>query len=78
MVVNIEAKKWDNYWECYTDCGRVQSGKDALEWAKEVEQRGEGEIFLQSVDKDGRNRGFDLELCQMTIERKVVSVNTAL
>ena len=68
VVVNIEAKKWDNNWECYTDCGRIQSGKDVLKWAKEVEQRGAGEILLQSVDKDGRNRGFDLELCKKVVE----------
>jgi len=68
VVVNIEAKKWDNYWECYTDCGRIRSGKDVLEWAKEVEQRGAGEILLQSVDADGRNRGFDLELCKKVVE----------
>jgi len=68
VVVNIEAKKWDNYWECYTDCGRIQSSKDVLEWAKEVEERGAGEILLQSVDRDGRNRGFDLELCKKVVE----------
>lgn len=68
VVVNIEAKKWDNWWECYTDCGRIRSGKDVLEWAKEVEQRGAGEIILQSVDHDGRQRGFDLELSKKVVE----------
>jgi len=68
IVVNIEAKKWDDYWECYTDCGRIQSGKDVLEWVEEVEKRGAGEILLQSVDKDGRNRGFDLELCKKVVD----------
>ena len=69
VVVNIEAKKWQNHWECYTDCGRIQSQKNVLEWAKEVEQRGAGEILLQSVDTDGRCRGFDIELA-----KKVVSL----
>lgn len=68
IVVNIEAKKWDNWWECYTDCGRIRSGKDVIEWAKEAENRGAGEILLQSVDKDGRKRGFDLELCKKVID----------
>lgn len=77
IVVNIEAKKWDNYWECYTDCGRIQSGKDVLEWAKEVEQRGAGEILLQSVDADGRNRGFDLELCKKVVELVKIPVVVA-
>lgn len=71
VVVNIEAKKWDSWYECYTDCGRIRSNKDVFEWVKEVEQRGAGEIFLQSVDRDGRQRGFDLELAK----RVVRSVN---
>jgi len=68
MVVNIEAKEWDGWYECYSDCGRVQSGKDVLEWVKEVEQRGAGEILLQSVDKDGRQRGFDVELAKKVVD----------
>lgn len=68
VVVNIEAKKWKDHWECFTDCGRIKSGRNVIEWAKEVEKRGAGEILLQSVDKDGRNSGFDLELCKNVVE----------
>lgn len=39
-----------------------------IEWAKEVEQRGAGEIFLQCVDTDGRQRGFDIELAKQVVE----------
>ena len=67
VVVNIEAKKWGNHWECYTDCGRIQSGKNVLDWVQEVEQRGAGEILLQSVDTDGRRRGFDIELAKKVV-----------
>jgi len=67
VVVNIEAKKWENHWECYTDCGRIQSGKNVLDWVQEVEQRGAGEILLQSVDADGRRRGFDIELAKKVV-----------
>ena len=77
VVVNIEAKKWDNNWECYTDCGRIQSGLDVIVWAKEVESLGAGEILLQSVDKDGRNRGFDLELCRKVVESVNIPVVVA-
>lgn len=77
IVVNIEAKKWDNYWECYTDCGRIRSGRDVVEWAKEVEQRGAGEILLQSVDHDGRRRGFDLELCKKIVDSVDIPVVVA-
>ncbi len=77
VVVNIEAKKWPNWWECYTDCGRIKSGKDVLEWAKEVAERGAGEILLQSVDHDGRQRGFDLELTKKVVESVHIPVVVA-
>lgn len=77
VVINIEAKKWDNWWECYTDCGRIQSGKNVLEWVKEVEQRGAGEIILQSVDFDGRQRGFDIELAQKVVQSVTIPVVVA-
>ncbi len=68
VVVNIEAKQVGKKWECYTDCGRIPSGRDVLEWVKEAELRGAGEILLQSVDHDGRQRGFDLELAKQVVE----------
>lgn len=77
VVVNIEAKKWDDYYACYTDCGRIQSKKDVISWAKEVEQRGAGEILLQCVDTDGRNRGFDLKLAKLVVESVNIPVVVA-
>ena len=77
VVVSIEAKRWDNWWECYTDCGRIQSGKNVLEWVKEVEQRGAGEILLQSVDHDGKQMGFDLELSKQVVDSVNIPVVVA-
>jgi cyclase len=77
VVVNIEAKKWDNWYECYTDCGRIQSSKNVVEWAKEVEQRGAGEIFLQCVDRDGRQKGFDIKLAKIIVESVNIPVVVA-
>jgi imidazole glycerol-phosphate synthase subunit HisF len=74
IVVNIEAKKWHKNWECYTDCGRIQSGKDVLEWVQEVEERGAGEILLQSVDTDGRRKGFDVELATQVVSSVSIPV----
>ncbi|MBF0522463.1 MAG: imidazole glycerol phosphate synthase subunit HisF [Candidatus Omnitrophica bacterium] len=62
VVVSIEAKKWDGWWECYTDCGRIKTNKDAIEWAKEAQDLGAGEILLTAVDAEGRKKGFDIEL----------------
>lgn len=77
IVVNIEAKKWNTWSECYTDCGRIQSGKNVIEWAKEVELRGAGEIFLQCIDTDGRQRGFELELAKQVVESVNIPVVVA-
>lgn len=77
VVVNIEAKKWENWYECYTDCGRIQSQKDVVLWAKEVEERGAGEILLQCVDTDGRQRGFDLELAKLVVDSVNIPVIVA-
>ena len=77
VVVNIEAKSWGNWYECYTDCGRIRSAKDVLAWVKEVESRGAGEIFLQSVDQDGRRRGFDIELAKKVVDSVDIPVVVA-
>jgi len=77
VVVNIEAKKWPGWWECYTDCGRIRSGKDVIEWVKEAAERGAGEIFLQSVDHDGRQRGFDIELAKKVVDSIQIPVVVA-
>ena len=74
VVVNIEAKKWDTYYECFTDCGRIKSGRNVIEWADEVESRGAGEILLQSVDADGRQRGFDIDLAKQVVENVKIPV----
>ena len=49
-------------WEVFTHGGRRPTGRDALEWAREVERRGAGEILLTSMDQDGQQTGYDLEI----------------
>lgn len=51
-------------WEVYTHGGRSPTGLDAVQWAVEVERRGAGEILLTSMDRDGTQEGYDLELTQ--------------
>jgi cyclase len=67
VVVHIEAKKWDGWWECYSDCGRIRSGKDVLDWVREAEDLGAGELLVSSVDMEGRRRGFDTELISQVV-----------
>lgn len=63
IVVAIDAKKKGDSWEVYLHGGRTPTGKDAVEWAREAEDRGAGEILLTSIDRDGTKIGFD---CEMT------------
>lgn len=77
VVVNIEAKRKNGGWECYTDCGRMKTGRSVLDWVKEVQERGAGEILIQSVDADGRKRGFDIELVKRVVELSKVPVVAA-
>jgi len=62
IVVAIDAKKTGDSWHVYVNGGRVDTGLDALEWAKEVQMRGAGEILLTSMDCDGVKNGYDIEL----------------
>jgi cyclase len=70
-IVAIDAKKIDpkgqgvGKFEVFTHGGRKPSGKDAVEWAKEAESRGAGEILLTSMDRDGTGKGFDCELTRL-------------
>src|SRR3989338_8185132 len=71
IVLAIDAKQnkdMKNSFEVYTYGGRNATGKDAVEWAKEGEKFGAGEILLTSMDKDGTKLGFDLELTKKISE----------
>ncbi len=64
VVCAIDAKRKadSSGWEVYLNGGRVNTGLDALKWAKEAERLGAGEILLTSMDCDGTKAGYDLEL----------------
>ncbi|RCL31995.1 MAG: imidazole glycerol phosphate synthase subunit HisF, partial [Puniceicoccaceae bacterium] len=63
IVVAIDAKRIsENQWRVFTHGGRKDSGKDLIEWAKEVAQLGAGEILLTSMDADGTKEGYDLAM----------------
>lgn len=65
VVVAIDMKRQPpGGWEVYTHGGRRATGIDGLEWAKEAETRGAGELLVTSMDRDGTQIGYDLELLQ--------------
>ena len=65
IVIAIDARKKinsDNSWEVFINGGRINTGIDVISWSKKVEELGAGEILLTSMDGDGTQKGYDLEL----------------
>ena len=76
VVVAIDAKKRadGSGWNIYKNGGRIDVGIDAVEWAKEVESLGAGEILLTSMDCDGTKDGYNLELTKTIAEQVSIPV----
>ncbi|HXA42878.1 MAG TPA: imidazole glycerol phosphate synthase subunit HisF [Candidatus Solibacter sp.] len=64
VVLAIDAKRRTDPggWTVFSHGGRIDTGRDAIEWAREGVERGAGEILLTSMDRDGTRDGYDLEL----------------
>jgi cyclase len=63
VIVAIDARRRDDGFAVYVRSGTTDAARDAVEWAREAEARGAGEILLTSMDRDGTKAGFD---CEMT------------
>lgn len=76
IVVAIDARRRDDGsgWEVYTHGGRKPTGIDAIAWAREVADRGAGEILLTSMDADGTKDGYDLELTRTVADAVPIPV----
>ncbi|OYV38565.1 MAG: imidazole glycerol phosphate synthase subunit HisF [Acidocella sp. 20-61-6] len=63
VVVAIDARQSSpGKWSVFSHGGRVDTGRDVLDWARQIAELGAGEILLTSMDRDGTGKGFDLEL----------------
>ncbi|PPT04930.1 Imidazole glycerol phosphate synthase cyclase subunit [Geitlerinema sp. FC II] len=78
IVVAIDARRRKDLtnpgWDVYVRGGRENTGIDALEWAEEVAKRGAGELLVTSMDADGTQAGYDLELTRAIAERVEIPV----
>lgn len=76
VVVAIDAKRRadGSGWNIYKNGGRIDTGMDALEWAKKADGLGAGEILLTSMDCDGTKAGYDLELTRAVAEQVSIPV----
>ena len=68
VVVAIDAKRTGDSYSVFINGGRLDTGKDALAWAKEAQERGAGEVLLTSMDCDGVKNGFELNLTRIFSE----------
>ena len=70
VVISIQARKFrsSSSWEAMTEMGREHSGKDVVDWIKQIQDLGAGEILLTSIDKDGLCNGPDHELIKTASE----------
>jgi len=62
VVIAIDAKRSPDGFDVFARSGRAATGRNAVDWAREAESRGAGEILLTSIDRDGTRAGFDCEL----------------
>ena len=75
IVVAIDARRvGDGSWQVYTHGGRTATGLDVVTWARELEDRGAGEILLTSMDRDGTRAGFDLALTRAVSDALTIPV----
>lgn len=69
VVVAVDTKRQANgQFQVYTHGGRRPTEREAIEWAREIEQLGAGEILLTSIDRDGTHAGYDLELTRVIVD----------
>jgi imidazole glycerol-phosphate synthase subunit HisF len=75
LVLSVEAKKIEtNKWEAYMDNGREPTGLNVIEWIKTCIDLGIGEILVTSIDNEGTNKGFDVNLIKKVTEVSSVPV----
>lgn len=75
MVLSIEAKKQqDGRWKVMTDNGREHTNMDVVDWARNGQEFGAGEILLTSIDQEGTRKGFDLDLIRQVADAVTIPV----
>lgn len=76
IIVAIDAKKREDYsgWDVYINGGKRKTNLDVIQWAKEAEKKGAGEILLTSIDKDGTKTGYDISLIKQVVDNVNIPV----
>lgn len=67
VVASIDARAFDRGWACFSHAGRQATGREVKAWARELEDRGAGEILITSIERDGTMLGYDLALIEAVV-----------
>jgi cyclase len=74
VVLAVDARQEGDHYGVYVNGGRTPVGRDAVEWVREAVSRGAGEILLTSMDRDGTEEGYELDLTRLVAEAVDVPV----
>jgi cyclase len=72
IVASVDVREFNGTWKCFSEAGKKPTGLDVVEWVRQLEARGAGEILLTSIDRDGTMLGYDLPL--ISIVTNAVSI----
>lgn len=65
VVASIDVRSHGAGWVCYSNAGSIATGRQVIDWARELEDRGAGEIIITSIERDGTMSGYDLPLIEL-------------
>ncbi len=74
VVASVDVRWQDGNWVCFSHAGQKTTGRDVVAWARELEDRGAGEILVTSIDQDGTMQGYDLALIETVVRAVKVPV----
>ena len=74
VVASIDVRASDGGWACFSHAGRQATNREVVAWARELEDRGSGEILITSIERDGTMQGYDLPLIETVVRAVKVPV----
>jgi cyclase len=74
VVASIDVRAQDDGWTCFSHAGKQATGREVVAWARELEDRGAGEILITSIERDGTMQGYDLSLIEAVVRSVKIPV----
>lgn len=74
VVASIDVRFQDGLWSCFSNAGKQATNREVVSWARELEDRGAGEILITSIERDGTMQGYDLQLIESVVRAVKIPV----